>query len=220
VFAQGGFALLCDGKAKVLLRYPRFRFRPSHADALHVDLWLQDRNVLRDAGTYSYNTDAHWLDYFPGTESHNTVQFDDRDQMPRLSRFLFGDWLKTSVFVPLSHSLDEQSITAGYKDGQNARHIRTVRLSKQSLTVIDDIKGFQDKAVLRWRLEPGDWQLVPEGLRNGSHSIKVLTDMPIKRFEVVQGWESRYYQDKQPVPVLEVEVTQPGVLTTEYRWIS
>ena len=67
----------------------RFRFRPSQADAMHVDLWVKDQNLLSDAGTYSYNTDARWLKYFPGTQSHNTVQFDDRDQMPRLGRFLF-----------------------------------------------------------------------------------------------------------------------------------
>jgi hypothetical protein len=37
------------------------------------------------------------LNYFAGTASHNTIQFDDRDQMPRVSRFLFGDWLKPDV---------------------------------------------------------------------------------------------------------------------------
>lgn len=48
-----------------MLRYPRFRFRPSQADALHLDLWLEGRNLLRDAGTYSYNTESAWLSYFP-----------------------------------------------------------------------------------------------------------------------------------------------------------
>ena len=79
-----------------MLRYPRFRYRPGHADALHLDLWLGDRNILRDGGTYSYNAERKWLNYFSGTQSHNTMQFDDLDQMPRLGRFLFGDWLKTS----------------------------------------------------------------------------------------------------------------------------
>jgi hypothetical protein len=61
-----------------------FRFRPSQADALHLDFWLAGSNVLRDAGSYSYNTEPEWLNVFPGhNASHNTVQFDDRDQMPR-----------------------------------------------------------------------------------------------------------------------------------------
>ena len=42
-----------------MLRYPRFRYRPGHADALHLDLWLGDRNILRDGGTYSYNADEN-----------------------------------------------------------------------------------------------------------------------------------------------------------------
>ena len=218
VFDQGGFAVLREGDVKVILRYPRFRFRPSQADALHLDFWLQGRNLLRDAGTYSYNTEASWLQYFPGTESHNTVQFDGRDQMPRLSRFLFGDWLKTSVFKPLSRSLGEQTITAGYNDGKNAQHIRSVSLSKGLLRVTDEIRGFKEKAVLRWRLEPGAWEINENVLSNGIHTIKVMADIPIKRYELVEGWESRYYQDKKIVPVLEVELHQPGTLTTEYSW--
>ena len=218
VFDQGGYALLYDRDVKVMLRYPRFRFRPSQADALHLDFWLQGRNLLRDAGTYSYNTETRWLNYFPGTQSHNTVQFDGRDQMPRLSRFLFGDWLKTNVFESLSGSSDEQTITAGYKDSKDAQHVRNVSLSKGLLRVTDEIAGFKEKAVLRWRLEPGDWQISEDVLSNGTHTIQVVADVPFKRYELVEGWESRYYQDKQPVPVLEVEVHQPGKLITEYRW--
>ena len=218
VFDNGGFALLREHDAKAILRYPRFRFRPSHADALHLDFWLQGRNLLRDAGTYSYNTEARWLSYFPGTESHNAVQFDDRDQMPRLSRFLFGDWLKTNLFEPLSGSSDEQTITAGYKDSKDAQHVRNVSLRKGLLRVTDEISGFKEKAVLRWRLEPGDWQFSEDVLSNGTHTIKVVADVPFQRYELLGGWESRYYQDKQPIPVLEVEVQQPGKLITEYRW--
>lgn len=218
VFDQGGFALLCDGDAKAVLRYPRFRFRPSQADALHLDFWLQGRNLLRDAGTYSYNTEARWLSYFPGTESHNTIQFDYRDQMPRLSRFLFGDWLQTSLFKPLSRVSKGQTVTAGYKDRYNVQHTRAVFLSAGLLRVTDEVNGFKNRAILRWRLEPGDWQIDDGLLTNGSHVIKVIGDMPINRLELVEGWESLFYQEKHSVPVLEVEVNQAGILTTEYRW--
>ncbi|QJD72182.1 heparinase II/III-family protein [Marinobacterium sp. LSUCC0821] len=220
VFDQGGYVLLCMGDAKVMLRYPKFRFRPSQADALHLDFWLQECNLLRDAGTFSYNTEARWLQYFSGTESHNTVQFDGRDQMPRLSRFLFGDWLKTNVFKPIAGSAYRQAVTAGYKDGKNAQHVRSVSLCEGLLSVTDEIAGFKEKAVLRWRLEPGDWKISGDVISKGTHSIKVMADIPIKRYELVEGWESRFYQDKQPVPVLEVELHQPGILTTEYRWVS
>jgi hypothetical protein len=44
--------------------------------------------------------------------------------------------------------------------------------------------------------------------------------MPITRCEIVQGWESRHYLEKTPVPVLEIEFQQAGTLTTEYRWAA
>lgn len=220
VFDEGGFAVLRRGQAMTMLRYPRFRFRPSQADALHVDLWLGDRNLLRDAGTYSYNTDAQWLNYFPGTASHNTVQFDDRDQMPRLSRFLFGNWLKTSYLEPLRECDDSTSFAAGYRDGWGAAHKRHIQLMEHCLKITDHVEGFQRKAVLRWRLEPGDWSIEGNIVTDGKHRLEIGAMIPIARLELTLGWESRYYLQKEQVPVLEVEVHQSGVLTTEYHWNS
>jgi hypothetical protein len=238
---DGGFAILRRGAAMVMLRYPRFRFRPSQADSLHLDLWLYGENLLRDAGSYSYNTEQEWLNYFGGTASHNTVQFDDRDQMPRLSRFLFGDWLKTSFLEPLAEDAQSTRFGAGYRDRKRASHHRRVSLADSHLRVMDDVVGFKNSAVLRWRLLPGDWHLErcsdsslrvqhgnPDGMdghvvpprTDGTHVLAVQTTIPIVRCEIVQGWESRHYREKTPVPVLEIEVKQPGTLTTEYRWAA
>ncbi|MEO4015018.1 heparinase II/III family protein [Pseudomonas rossensis] len=218
VFDEGGFAVLRNKNAMAMLRYPRFRFRPSQADALHVDLWVGGNNLLRDAGTYSYNTDAKWLNYFPGTQAHNTVQFDNRDQMPRISRFLFGSWLKTSYLEPLQVSESGVSFAAGYKDALKSEHKREIQLSADSLTVVDHISGFKKNAVLRWRLMPGIWIFEGNRLSCGDHVIEVNGTMPIVRLKVVEGWESLYYLDKTQVPVLELEVSQSGSLTTKYRW--
>jgi hypothetical protein len=224
---DGGFAVLRCGRDMAMLRYPRFRFRPSQADALHLDLWLGPDNLLRDAGTYSYNTDPQWINYFGGTASHNTVQFDDRDQMPRLSRFLFGDWLKADGVQALPGSAQATEFAVGYKDGSGARHHRAVSLLAGRLQVVDQVQGFTTKAVLRWRLQPGDWRLVPspQGLQLvlGSQVVVTLTvsaTVPVLRCELVQGWESRHYLEKTPVPVLEVEVKQSGTLTTEVHWAT
>lgn len=238
---DGGFAILRRGAAMLMLRYPRFRFRPSQADALHVDLWLDGDNLLRDAGSYSYNTEQKWLNYFGGTASHNTAQFDDRDQMPRLSRFLFGDWLKTSLFEPLTEDTQTTRFGAGYRDRERVSHQRRAILGDSCLRVIDKVAGFRNIAVLRWRLMPGDWYLErcsdsslrvqrrnPDGMdrhvvpphNEETHVLAVQTTIPIVRCEIVQGWESRHYLEKTPVPVLEIEVRQPGTLTTEYRWAA
>lgn len=217
---DGGFAVLRRGAAMAMLRYPRFRFRPSQADALHLDLWLDDENLLRDAGSYSYNTEPQWLNYFGGTASHNTVQFDDRDQMPRLSRFLFGDWLKTSFIEPMTQDAQATHFAVGYCDGKRVSHRRHISLGDSHLRVVDEVVGFARKAVLRWRVAPGAWLQEGQRLTNGTHVLKVQASMPIIRCEVVEGWESRYYLEKTLVPVLEIEVQQSGILTTEYRWAA
>ncbi len=217
---DGGFAILRRGAAMALLRYPRFRFRPSQADALHLDLWLGSDNLLRDAGSFSYNTEPQWLNYFGGTVSHNTVQFDDRDQMPRLSRFLFNDWLKTSFIQPLAQDALAAHFAASYRDAYRASHQRCISLGDSHLEVVDEVAGFARKAVLRWRLAPGEWRLSGQRLTNGTHVLTVRASMPIARCELVEGWESRHYLEKTPVPVLEIEVRQPGNLTTEYRWTA
>ncbi len=226
---DGGFAILRRGSVMTMLRYPRFQFRPSQADLLHLDLWLAGSNVLRDAGTYSYNTEANWLKYFAGTASHNTIEFDARDQMPRLGRFLFGDWLKTSFIEPLIEDAQKISFSAGYVDRQGVAHRRSIKLSDSNLIVSDEISGFKSKAILRWRLKPGNWYLSCNGKKyicefgddfdgNTLRKISISANIPILRCEIVKGWESRFYGEKTQVPVLEVEVIRYGKIITECYW--
>lgn len=217
---DGGFAVLRRGAAMAMLRYPRFRFRPSQADGLHLDLWLGGDNLLRDAGTYSYNTQAAWMAYFGGTAGHNTVQFDGRDQMPRLGRFLWGDWLRTSSVEGLVDDGAGLHFAAAYHDAQGASHRRRIHLSESSLRVEDEVAGFAQRAVLRWRLAPGVWTLEGGRLTNGVQTMTVQGTVPIVRCEMTEGWESRYYLEKTPVPVLEIEIERAGTLTTDYRWAA
>jgi len=214
----GGFAMLRHGRALAMLRYPRFRFRPAQSDALHLDLWRDGENLLRDAGTYSYNAEPCWLGYFGGTASHNTIAFDDRDQMPRLGRFLFGRWLRTSVLSPLAQDAGGVRFGAGYTDAWGARHVRRVRLEDTGLEVEDTVDGFADRAVLRWRLAPGAWHLDGQQVTQGRQVLTIRANVPITRMQIVEGWESRCYLRKSALPVLEVEIRQPGSLYSSYRW--
>jgi hypothetical protein len=218
VFYKGGFAVLTLDKANVFFRYPCFRFRPAQSDLLHLDFWLNGRNILRDAGTYSYNCDSECAEYFPGTAAHNSVQFDDHDQMPRLSRFLFGAWPEAETNGKIEGTTDKCHFAAGYKDWQGAKHRRDITLEKDSLTVIDVISGFHRKAVLRWRLIPGEWKLENGELHGKGISIVIKADYIPKRMELTDGWESRYYSKKTALPVLEVEFDQDTTITTAIKW--
>lgn len=214
-FSGGGYVYLMSQNAELYFNYPIFNFRPSQNDALHIDLWLDDQNIFRDGGTFSYNAGQKYIDYYGGTISHNTVQFDEHDQMPRLSRFLLGDWLKTSIKKELIVTDKEQTITAGYKDRFGCEHIRTIRLRPNLLVIQDKISGFKDKAILRFRLAPVDWKLVNNSIISYLCTIKVSAGISIKRFEIITGFESRYYYKESEIPVLEIEVYEPATLTTE-----
>lgn len=217
-FGEGGYSLLRRGNSFALLRFPRFRFRPSQSDALHVDLWVAGQNLLRDAGTYSYNAGEEAIRYFGGTLGHNTVQFDGRDQMPRLSRFLFGNWLKARDVTPVTEAGKEVLAAAAYTDGQGAAHHRTVILNDHGLRIEDVVSGFKEKAVLRWRLMPGEWRIEGDAVRLDEYKLLVIATMPIMRMSLTEGWESRYYLKEESAPVLEIEVQQAGKLTTEFQF--
>lgn len=225
---DGGFMMLHKGNSFAMLRYPRFRFRPSQADVLHLDFWHAGQACLRDGGTYSYNTEPQWLNYFGGVVGHNTVQFDGREQMPRLSRFLLGNWLRTEQLIPITAQPGGLEGGASYRDSSGASHLRHVHMSDSLLRVHDEVKGFTRNAIMRWRLSPGHWQKVDtshilDGLHsyinsNTGHTLNIQATSPITRCELVQGWESLHYLEKTPAPVLEVEIANPGSLITEYHW--
>lgn len=211
-FDDGGYHVLWRGDTLAVLHYPRFRFRPGQADALHLDLWHAGRNLLRDAGTYSYNAPS--ADWFGGTSAHNTVEFDGRDQMPRLGRFLFGDWLSAQYVETVHDTVEGLAAEAGYSDRQGARHYRRVILGDQQMTVTDRIGGRFDSACLRWRLAPGEYSLGPSGLSGNGLSLHITAEGCSPNLELSRAPESRYYQHKDIVPVLEVTLDKPTTITT------
>lgn len=219
-YDEGGFAMLRAGNARALLRYPRFSFRPPQSDALHLDLWIGSRNVIRDAGSYSYNSVPDLSGYFAGTASHSTIQFDGRDQMPRVSRFLFGDWLTTDRLEPLCCEGGTCRFGAGYRDRKGARHFRRVAMHPSQIVVEDEIAGFRDHAVLRWRLNPGTWKLANGVATDGASTLAIEADMPVDDMRLTTGEESLYYLEKHPITVFEVTVGRPGRLVTTIEWAT
>jgi hypothetical protein len=218
LWPDGGYAKLVSAHAWLILRLPRYRFRPSQSDALHLDLWVRETNLTCDGGSFSYNLSEQWLGYFGGTKSHNTVQFDGRDQMPRISRFLFAEWLDCAEIIVDSSG---NSVMAGYRDCWGATHRRAVHLLPEGgCTVVDSVAGFRDRAVLRWRLAPlsSDWVANAGAWNSGTVKIRVSASTPISRLEMVTGWQSKYYGIKSALSVLEVEVRSAATLTTEITW--
>lgn len=212
-FDHGGYHVLRNASTLVVLRYPRFRFRPSQADALHLDLWHKGINLLRDAGTFSYN--AVGAEWFSGTAAHNTITFDGRDQMPRLGRFLFGDWLKAQAVERVRDDGATASAAAAYTDAHGARHHRAIELLAGGLVCRDTISGSFEEACLRWRLAPGDWRVESNVIRSGTISISIeIDDVQVAPILGIT-WESRFYQQRSEIPEVSVKINRPAKLVTK-----
>lgn len=218
VFRDGGYVVLRGDEpnaALVLVRAPTGRFRPSQADALHVDLWCAGQNILRDGGTFSYAARPDISRTLASVAGHNTVEFDGHDQMPRLGRFLYGRWTKVLGDEVVLREPQRQSWSGRYVDPWGASHERTVTLGGKTVEVTDRVSGFGKGAVLRWRLAPAPWVLKGQICSSVLGDISVESGGPLVRVELRSGWESRYYLEMSAVPVLEVEIKgAPAVLKT------
>lgn len=216
---NGGYAVFRKEDAKAIVRYPRFRFRPSQNDALHVDLWVKGLNILRDAGTYSYNEGDEWIDYFGSGEAHNTIVFDGEEAMPRIGRFLLAKRLQTKERDLVSDgNKNIVGFEASYLDYKKRYHHRTVMLKGRRMEVVDTVGGFSDHASLRWRFAPDNWRVKGNRLIGSLGQMRVSANVHLSAFNLETGYESRYYLDKTELPVLHVKVESPAIITSVFEW--
>jgi hypothetical protein len=140
-FKKGGYYVYRNDKSLTLFRCGNHKDRPSQADNLHIDIWYKGLNVLHDAGSYKYNTEASDLKYFMGTQSHNTVMLDDYDQMEKGARFIWFDWTQCENMT-VSESIDTILLDGTIKAFQ---YVSSSILHQRKLTI------YKNKPV--WEIE-------------------------------------------------------------------
>lgn len=204
--AEGGFAALGQDGIRVYLRLPVHRFRPSQADALHLELWRGSDCLLGDAGTALYNVNADpTAPDLARTAAHNTIAFDDDDQMPRLSRFLYGAWLR-----PIELAAEPGRMLGAYRDWRGRYHRREVRLTDAGLAVEDRFDGRFARATLRFRLPEAAWRI--EGAAAlGPFRLHVAGAAGLR---LVRLPFAPHYGTWTTTPALEAWADRPGRLIT------
>lgn len=135
-FTKGGYYIIREPNAMSFIRCGNHKDRPSQADNLHLDIWVDGENILRDAGSYKYNTSEEDIRYFFGTASHNTVMLNGFDQMRKGSRFIWYNWSQ-AVAASLTETADafefDGTIKAFEYIEKGITHRRKVRKLKNQL---------------------------------------------------------------------------------------
>ena len=190
---------------------------------LHVDLWIAGQNILRDAGSYSYNCAEPWKSYFHSTAAHNTLQIDGLDQMVHGPKFLWYKWTKSCLSRFETSPDGRVSFFAGEHYGytqlsEAVIHRRSICRISDCYFIVDQVRGTGvHDLTLRWRLIQADWQeragvwwtplnddeIVIACRSTGEAEISLLAT---KR-DAADSRESLYYGSKEAAPSVRLRST-------------
>jgi Heparinase II/III-like protein/Heparinase II/III N-terminus len=135
-FDVGGYYTLREISSLTFIRCGPHSDRPSQADNLHLDIWVNGENVLCDAGTYKYNVEWETAQYFQSTSAHNTCTLGDESQMQKGPRFVWRKWSQalSAKWTEQDDSwIFEGDLSAFHQIDSQATHRRVVKKMKGQL---------------------------------------------------------------------------------------
>ena len=214
-FTKGGYYIIQEGNTKTFIRCGAYKDRPYQSDNLHIDIWIDGKNVLRDNGSYQYNTSKELINYFNGSEGHNTISIDGKDQMQKGDRFIWNYWVKYAK-ANLTESQNKfvfKGEIKGFKHlDSNILHQRIVTKSKglNEWIVKDIISGVENKTSFQY------WHFSNEMI--DKLSITSL-DRNNKKLEPIleEKWYSSYYGVKEESTRLSFE-SNTNMFTTKITY--
>lgn len=133
-FNKSGFYILRNENSFLVTYLQDYKSRPAHMDQLHIDLWINNKNILCDGGTYSYASVEG--DFLSKTKAHNVIQLDDKEQMDKISKFMVCNWTKRSKAKFNENQFIGEVITQkGY------RHLRNITQHNDEYIIEDKVYG-------------------------------------------------------------------------------
>ena len=213
-FPEGGIYVFRQGGCFAFVKAQAYRDRPSQADNLHLDLWVDGVNLLRDQGTFRYNADEADRRYFFGTASHNAVMVDGHDQMEKGPRFIFYNWPERAGGAWAFPTRFEGWFEGFRALGRGVVHRRSVEIdaADKRVTVADRVEGLPGgRHVLRqiWHPHPAYRDRLTFQAEDADGDRLDLRTTP--------GYYSGHYGQREEVEDLHY-VTDATSLTTTIRW--
>ena len=216
---NGGYLIINKSQKNwALLRIPNYKFRPTNIDPLHFDLWNNGENILRDGGSYSYNTEKKYFDFFFGIKSHNSVEFNNEEPMKKISKFLCINWLREKN-IYIYDNKDHIKVSSKYKY-LNGFHRRDLYINKNNSEwiILDYLDKFKMNAILRWRLIPDDWVVTKNKINGNKAEISIDSNLNNFNLKLINEWESRFYSKRDKVPVIFIKIpSAPAIIKTTIK---
>jgi hypothetical protein len=229
-FSSGGYYTLRGEKSWAMFRCHSYRTRVGHVDPLHVDLWADGVNLLRDSGSYGYfiPKEPQLEYYFKSVWAHNAVIVDGMEPAQLISRFMWWPLLKSRI-LKFAHGENSgellgENLTRCKSSGK-ITHRRHIVVENDRWEITDQILGQGEHSVeLRWQL-PETAQMVSSkadltqvNLSKGWQLEVNNNDRmnaAILRAESNAGYESLFYGYKQPSATLSIK--KEGQLPIVFR---
>ena len=93
-YSTSGYSVINNNNAVLTFNHGPLGMPPlynhGHADALSITLSMNNKEMLVDPGTYRYNGEPEFRNYFKGTRAHNTVTIDGLDQAVQETGFIWS----------------------------------------------------------------------------------------------------------------------------------
>jgi hypothetical protein len=211
-YPSGGFYIAKDEDSMTYIRCGSHIDRPAQADNLHLDIWYKGNNLFRDGGTYKYNTEPKFLNYFMGTSSHNSVMLDNYNQMLKGPRFVWYNWTQAEYadIKEYEDRIEFIGIISAFtfiKPGIKQKR-KFIKYKKRAEWLIEDeIIGLYSDLSLNqiWHPNPAfmDKIKIFSFLENGEPIAPILK----------KGWYSSYYGVKESENYIVMSTKQRKIRT-------
>lgn len=204
---QNGYCIMENDTSWAMVRFPFYSFRPAHNDVMHFDLWSNGKNLLMDSGSYSYNPGKDYKGAdLKSVHAHNTVSFDGKEQMPRLSRFLLAKWIKPSFVSRITTANEMQEWSAAYTDYRGNHHLRKVQWQTNEWIITDDLKSAAASATINFNFDD-DTAYIDEEKSVVYFKWGELHYPPGAKANINEHIISKYYWQQQAAQKLTITTT-------------
>lgn len=149
---SSGWVSVVTERVRVFLRAGEYHSRPSHSDALHLDIRIDGRQVVVDPGTVSYNGAPPWRNALRFAAVHNGPIINGEDPALSGPRFLWWTW--PDAVIDTAEEVDGIVIVCARIKGLAQR--RVIIDGKKGVVRVEDVSLDRRarRQVVSWLLHP------------------------------------------------------------------